>query len=298
MESILKSEDISACHDHCVQWMEETWPIYSKVMCCNSVGHKTSKVVKKAFDSLNSAIKISDTFEEIDGASTNNICSLPKGHEGNCSSSYYKNIFTSNGITNKIDWLFTTPGNNDFVFKNRHSRLFPIRLSDKQEKKIRNKDVKLKCAIPLKDASTPEMIASAVLDYLTLIFNVKGIEAYLNDKSMHYKIINPMILEHKKVLTEFYAEYDRQLFNSDGYSVCPVTGRALEVADFLLKLDDPLGIQLGHVQPRDCQQYTIRGFNVLMMSRDGNRIIGDYNFIQNEWIEKIEGILNFHKLKV
>ena len=43
-----------------------------------------------------------------------------------------------------------------------------------------NKTKKKKCAIPLKDASTPILLAQAYLDWITYIINIKDIKEHLN----------------------------------------------------------------------------------------------------------------------
>jgi tetrahydromethanopterin S-methyltransferase subunit B len=298
MISILNNDDVNACNAHADEWLNNIWPEYANVLCCKEVGGSKSDTLKTAFDHLTSVTDIEETMDELRALTTRNICSLPKGHTGRCSCSYYKHIFKSKTVQCKIDWIFCTPGNNDFVFKNRHSRLFPIRLSDTQEKSIRNKNIKLKCAIPLKDASTPQMIASAMLDYMTLMLNVKGVNEHIDKNNKYTAMIIPMIDAHKPTLSSFYASHNRTLFDADGFTLCPVTGRTLNMDDFFTDIDHPCGIQLGHVQPRGCQQYTVRGLNVLLMCRDGNRIIGDNNFLQDNWLTNIMNIVNFQKLKL
>jgi hypothetical protein len=52
-----------------------------------------------------------------------------------------------------------------------------------------------------------------------------------------------------------------------------------------------IGTQLKRAPPKAA----IRGGNILLMSRDGNRIIGDYNFTEDIWIKKLRNILAFHR---
>lgn len=297
MSSIIKNEFIDACECHAQQWKEREWGYYETLMCCKEVDRKTDKTVKIAYEALRAETEITDTLEEVLAVQKAKLCCLPKGHGGKCTCNVHTTIFNNKTISCKMEWIYSTPGNNDFVFKNRSHRLFPIRLSDTMEKEIRNKDKKLKCAIPLKDASTPEFLVSAYIDYLTLLLNVKGIDKYLNKECAHYKMMLPVITAHKTHMAQYYKKHNKHIFETEGYSVCPVLGNIIESSHLLEGRDHPDGIQLGHVQPRSCHEYTIRGGNVLLMSRDGNRIIGDYNFTDDVWIEKLRTILEFHSLE-
>jgi hypothetical protein len=295
MPSILHNVFVDACEAHAEQWKENNWEYYTTVMCCSAVGRKNSKTVEKGYNALVSAMEVEDSLEAVLEGQHAKLCVLPKNHPGKCTSNAHASIINNKTVACKLEWIYCTPGNNDFVFKNRSDRLFPIRLSDSMEKVVRNKEVKLKCAIPLKDASTPEFLASAYLDYLTVIMNVRGIEQYLNEKSAYYKLMLPVVIAHKEVMASYYRSNKKMIFDEEGFSVCPVTGNRFDIEHFLLDRDHPDGVQLGHVEPRSCYEYTIRGGNVLLMSRDGNRIIGDYSFLENEWIEKLKSILSFHE---
>jgi len=77
------------------------------------------------------------------------VCVLPKGHEGNCEINYNK-IFKKTNITNKLigsiqHAIYTTPGNDDYVYKNRASRLYSVVLSKEEEIKIKDKKIKKMC---------------------------------------------------------------------------------------------------------------------------------------------------------
>lgn len=171
--SIFDNKYINSCRKQEETWKKEYWLYYSRIFCCKDLTDKIRfSTVKKAIECIDS--KITETEEEILKNVIPLKCCLPKLHEGRCQSNVNK-IFTNKTIRNKLSWVFTTPGNDDYIFKNRCSRLFPIRFSDSYEKLLKNKNKKLKCAIPLKDASTPELIMSCYLDYLTLFLNVKGI---------------------------------------------------------------------------------------------------------------------------
>lgn len=74
--------------------------------------------------------------------------------------------------------IMESPGADDYVIKNRASRLFPIAISSFYEKKLRNKNVKLKAAIALKEFTTPFCLATAYLDWIVFILNVKDMSKY------------------------------------------------------------------------------------------------------------------------
>jgi len=97
-------------------------------------------------------------------------CILPKNHSGKCSYDIFPKIFQKNEITDKLKTsircsIYSTPGDDDYVYKNRASRLYPIMLSNEIQKKIRNTKIKKKCAIPLKESSSPILLAQAYIDY-------------------------------------------------------------------------------------------------------------------------------------
>jgi len=294
--SLLSQKSLYDCKTHYIEWKKDNWSYYTSILCCKPLTRKcTCKVVETAYNALKSVTNIEETCEEIYQTTTNKMCVLPKGHVGKCCCNPHKQIFNNATISCKLDWIYSTPGNNDFVYKNRSDRLFPIVLTDEQEKKIRNKNTKLKCAIPLKDASTPEMLASAFLDYITLVMSVYDVDKFLNEKSKYLDMMKQIIEQHKVYMATFYKDYNKVVFDKEGHTVCPVTGERFIIGDFLLDRDHPNSIQLGHVQPRTDARYTIRGGNILLMSRDGNRIVGDNDFTQDEWLENIKKILKFHE---
>ena len=294
--SVLSQKSLEECKRHATEWKDEKWSCYTDILCCKALTKKcTYKVVETAYAALSSVVNIEETCEQIYESTKSKLCVLPKGHVGKCCCAPHKQMFNNATISCKLDWIYSTPGNNDFVYKNRSDRLFPIVLTDEQEKKVRNKNTKLKCAIPLKDASTPEMLASAYIDYMTLIMNVRGVGKFLNDKSKYLQMLKPVIENHKAYMTTYYKQFNKVVFDKDNHTICPVTGARFAIEDFLLDRDHPNSIQLGHVQPRTDERYTIRGGNILLMSRDGNRIVGDNDFTQEEWLQNIKNILKFHE---
>lgn len=264
----------------------ESNPHYLNLMCLNEI--KTSKRDIINNDCLKSVIKLPHRDN------LNNLCCLPKYHNGSCSKHYP--IFVNNPISKKLissvnTAIYSTTGNDDYVYKNRASRLYPIVLSKQEELKIKDKNDKKKCAIPLKDASTPLLLAQAYLDYMTFIVNIKEIQGLLIENPEIFDMINL----NKKYLIENYKS--RRIFNEEGYSICVILGNEIKLNDvsnpdrdnrFDINEND---IQLGHNYPRSENYVSIRGLNLLPMSRQGNRIIGEEVFTEDIWINKLKSII-------
>lgn len=228
-------------------------------------------------------------------------CVRPVGHTGNCHHKF-NSLFKKNDITNKlissIDLaIYTSPGNDDYVYKNRCSRLYKNVLSSDQEKKIRNKNEKKKCALPLKDASTPILLAQAYLDWITYIVNITDIKKHLNITEHTNSLILEMTDRNKEHLISVYL--NRTIFNPiDGCSICAITRNVITLND----VSDPTrdnrihisdnDIQLGHNYPRTDEYVSIRGENLLPMSRRGNLVIGEKVFTQDLWISELKQIVN------
>ena len=260
---------------------------YSQLLCLNEISNT------KNYEEDYSRIKehITDSYSEIMEYSKDKLCTLHKGHTGPCTFSPHLKLFANTKIHNKItSSIYNTPGNDDYVFKNRASRLFPIVLSDSAEKQIRNKNTKLKCAIPLKEHSTPFLLATAYVDFLVLIVNVKGIEINESDYSR-------VLESHKTFLMGYYFNKSRKIFSDDGYTICPVTFHEFSVNDIADASRDSRfnpqnnDAQLGHIIPRNESQFTIFGTNILLMSRRGNLIIGEYSILSETWINELKGII-------
>lgn len=227
-------------------------------------------------------------------------CVLPKGHTGVCTHKL-DSLFVKNKWTEKLKQslekaIYYTPGNDDYVYKNRCSRLYKNVLSDEQQKKIRDKTIKKKCAIPLKDASTPILLAQAYIDWFTFFVNIKGIEEHLNTKDSKYASVMEMLKKNKNHLVEAYKH--RKIFDKDGYTICVITRKQCTIDDFAdpdrdnrMDIKDT-DIQLGHNMSRDDTYVTIRGENLLPMSRRGNLIVGERVFTENKWIEELKQILS------
>ena len=230
------------------------------------------------------------------------VCVLPKNHTGSCSKDYSsifkKNDATTKKLISKINLaIFSTPGESkEYVYKNRASRLFGIVLAGHEEAKIRNTTEKKACAIPLNEASTPVLLAQAYVDWMTYIMNIRGIDEYLDTTYVHHSAVKTLLSEHKEYLKRCFP--DRKLFTDDGYAMCVVTRHELSVSD----VADPLrnnranphntDLQLGHNFPRTERYVTIRGGNLLPMTRRGNLIIGERVFTEDVWMDELRGIVS------
>jgi hypothetical protein len=228
-------------------------------------------------------------------------CVLPLGHTGKCCNKYLS-LFKKNDITNKLVRsielaIYITPGNDDYVYKNRSSRLYENVISSKEEKKIRDKNEKKRCAIPLKDTSSPILLAQAYLDWITFIVNIKDVTEHLNIKKGVNKDILALISKNKEHLVSVFGRFNRTVFDSSGNSICVITRNIIKISD----VSDPTrdnrvnmsdnDIQLGHNNPRTDEYVSIRGENLLPMSRRGNLIIGERVFTQDIWISELKQIL-------
>ena len=287
-----------ACEAYAVEWENgEEGEYYKKILCCKEVssGKNSENTIKSSFIKIEKFI--TNSFEEVYNKVENPKCVLPLDHKGKCCDNIHTIIFKNNLSVKNIKKIntsiYSVPGNDDYIYKNRSTRNFPIALSCAVETKMRNKKIKLACAIPLRDRSTSFMTATAYTDYVTYILNIRGIrELVLKDLKPEYHAYLDMLDKHKEHLKQYFKSKNRKIFNEQGYVICPVIGKEITIDDITGKTDE---IQLGHCVPRNDSQYTIRGCNILLMTRDGNRIIGDYEFCQDGWKEYIRNILDFHQ---
>jgi len=293
------------CRIKALEWESdaEQGQYYNGILCGKELTTRQNSEadVKKAYDKMIPFLSSDESFEKVKAEVKLPLCMLNKGHTGKCNCSPYKELFSKfhKSVPGKIETsIFSTPGNDDFIFKNRSNRNFPIQLSGEQESKIRDKKKKLSCAIPLRDGSTPLMQAAACLDWITQMINITGVRANLKDMGDQGAFVR-MLDEHKIVLDARFRAFNRRLFNETGETICPVTNHLIRLDDIQSRDDSrtcprPTDIQLGHCIPRSDNEYTIRGFNICMMTRDGNRIVGDSPFCSDEWLEKLRAIVNFH----
>jgi hypothetical protein len=277
---------------------------YKALFCFKECHNEcTTKSITEAFERIQPYI--SNSLEEILSNNKRRLCVLTKDHKGKCESEPNKIFIKTDPTAKKVIssialCVYITPGDDDYVYKNRASRLFPIPLSKTLEKTIRNKEVKLRCAIPLCEYTTPFLMATAYIDWMCYTLSISDISAILNPSPIqqHQEFINLLLSTHKTYLENAFLKYNRRIFDQDGKTICAVKRNILltrNMADIsrdnrvLIDLDD---IQMGHIESRSDQHFTIRGLNLTMMTREGNRIIGEDSFVENLWIEKLKKIVS------
>ena len=275
---------------------------YKHLFCLKPTNSKVQqKNITAAYKNIEKFI--SNPIEEVLSNNPSKLCVLRKDHKGKCCAE--PKIFKKNKLTDKLKKSITqcisqAPGNDDLVYKNRSSRTFPIPLSKKDEKKIRDKKIKLKCAIPMCEYSTPFMIATAYVDWMCYVCSVSDIAEHINpvlsEEINAYK--STLLNEHKQFIIGEFKKHNRTVFDSDGNTICAITKAKIitkNISDITrdnrveIEQED---IQMGHIISRTDRQFTTRGLNVVMMSREGNRIIGEDNFEKNDWLVKLEKIVD------
>lgn len=277
----IKCHNYKNCLNNEILWLNKHLEYYQELLCLSKINNKTNFTLNKSMNNLKNLIN-----EEItDFEYSNFLCILPKNHDGKCKKDVHSLLFNNNSIKNIFNYIYTTPGNDGYIYKNRSSRLFPIQISSDNEKRIKNKEIKLKCSIPLKDASSPILLASCYLDILTLVLHINGIEKFINNGI--YTIYKQIINKHKNYLINYYT--NRTIFINN-FTVCPILKKELNITE-LISNDRNNSIQLGHLIPKTDTEYTLRGLNILLMSRRGNMILGDYNFLEDKWISELKFIV-------
>lgn len=279
---------------------------YKHMLCLREVGEKIrTSTIMTAYKGLQD--KITNSISDIQTYNRKRLCVLPIGHIGRCCSNPLTEIFLKNRTTDKIVKkvnlsILNTPGADDYVIKNRASRLFPIVLSASHEKLIRNKNVKLKAGISLREFSTPFCLASAYIDWMIYMLNVRGISIHLKKTSKYMQMYkNTDLLEfHKQFLQNYFNKKNRAAFNNRGNTCCSVTRKEINVKDIgdperdnrlLICKDD---VQMGHLIARNENHITIKGLNLSIMTREGNRIIGEYVLFDNDWIDILKKIVSYY----
>jgi hypothetical protein len=282
---------------HAQTWEEQNRAYYTGFLCCKSINNKKNSAltVKTAYDKIQH--RITNSLEEITSKIVKPICILARDHKGKCCDNIHDKMFASlpSRAKDKIDTaIYSSPGNDDYVYKNRTNRSFPIVINEADEKKLRDKKIKLSCAIPLKDYSTPLMQASAYIDFITFVLNIRGVREQVNMDI--YGAYVAILDHHKQELDSGFKLIRRKLFNNEGFTICPVTGHEFEIEDISRDSrfnPQPCDVQMGHCVPRNEHQFTLRGFNICLMTREGNRFIGDENFLENVWIAKMRSVVSF-----
>lgn len=286
-------ESFMACEAEAVEWEAEHGVYIRSVLCCKPIAGNKRDCITSDFKKFEP--HSANTSEEIKAKMEFCLCVLPTGHTGKCCKIPHAQMFVNGALGNKFDTgIYSTPGNDGIVFKNRASRLFPIAITDASERKIKNKEIRLACCIPLKDRSKPLMLASAYLDCLAICANICDIGRIKAEHS-YWDLYKDVLPAHKNHLAKYFADRNRSQFDKEGKTICPVTGHIFTVEDFTRdsrianRETDP---QLGHCLARSEERYTIRGFNISFMTREGNRLVGDHDFFKPEWINKLKNIVS------
>lgn len=278
---------------------------YKTQMCLKDVGSvapSRESTLQKAYSKLTSKSR-TNPFDEVKSHQLKRKCVLPIGHSGPCSCTMnlFKDNLTTSKIKGKIEQsIYSTPGADDYVIKNRDSRLHPIAITKGQERMIKDKNIKLSCAIPLKEQATPFQLSTAYLDYITYILNISDIDEFINKDSEHYNLCIDILNNHKLFLEEHYGIKRRKVFDSEGHTICAVLGIRLSVSNLSDPNRDnrtdirPTDIQMGHISSRCDDCYTVYGTNIVMMTRRGNLIIGEHSFIEDTWINELRSICSHH----
>ena len=293
---LYNNENYNACKFHAKNWEETEGEYYQSILCCKEIisgGKNNKKSVDASFDKIKKWV--SNDIQDIYAHILDDVCVLCKGHTGRCHNTADIFKVPKSTIDKVKTAIYSTPGNDDFIFKNRSNRLFPIMLTDSFQRKIKNKNEKLSCAIPIKDASTPLMQAGAYLDYITFLLNIQEVrEKHTKPGNIDY--LNLMD-NHKKELIKRFKANGKTIFNKDGFTICPVTGYTITLNDVSgdTRIDNnKYDIQLGHCENRNENLFTIRGFNICMMTREGNRLVGDSSFFDNSWLDTLKTVLKFN----
>lgn len=289
---LFNNESINKCYEDAEKWTEHTGNYYKSILCCKELKEKNTATLQNAYQNFQKFCV--NQYDEIESKTQCYLCVLPIGHTGKCCCNPHVKMFDKS-LKNKFDsGIYSTPGNDGYIFKNRHNRLFPIAIPDSYEREIKNKDFKLQCAIPLKDKSTPLMMAGAYLDYLVFVANVSNVNT-IKAEHEYWPLYDSILLSHKIYLNDYFASKCRKIFNANGFTECPVTGYEFVIDDFMrdcrTNVSD-IDVQLGHCIARKDTVFTIRGCNITVMTREGNRLVGDYDFFDDIWIKKLKIVVS------
>ena len=292
---IYDNPEYNSCQEKARVWAETHGQYYRNCMCLQPMeGGVSKKTAEDAYMKMEPFI--SNTIEEVIEMMQVPLCVLPVNHQGKCVCNY-NSLFTHKSFQNSLAWIGTTEGDDGYVYKNRGNRKFPIAIPDSIEKQIKNKTNKLSCAIPLKNASTNLMIATAALDYAVMHYFIEGADAVINTTFVDKfgDSLVPFFQAHRQALSAHYATIQKRVFDGDGNTICPVLHEKIKI-EHVFDPDrcNPNGIQLGHVQPRSNERFTIRGMNLLIMTRTGNRLVGEHDFTGNEWLRILQQTVFAH----
>jgi len=255
--------------------------IYSESMCLKpvkgGVGFKTFEVALNETKEYMSDEDVA-SYRNFYKTYSSPVCVLPKGHSGKCCCSYGK-FFTAK-FAKKIKDCDTTPGDDDILFKNRASRIFPIQVN-KNHYTVLNakhtwkaKGIKMKAAIPVEFGGTNFTIATAHFDFAAILLLQKGIEHKLPED------VEFMLLERAQDIIDEFRAQDIDIVDKNGQLCCPVLGCTIEPDWYETDDKNPNQIQFGHVQPIRSDKYMTRGGNVVPITRNGNLMQSDKSIQQ------------------
>ena len=268
--------------------------------------------VEKYFNEIKDYI--SNDYKDVLNYNQMRLCVLHKDHDGACSSSPYsmKKMLQPTRVSNKMETsvnscIYQVPGDTsgNSYYKNRASRLYPIVISSDTKFKIKRESSNTKVpkiCISLKEHTTPFLMATAYIDWVTYALHIYGMEENLLT-SMEEPYIGwkrKLVEDHASFLHEHFQSKNRKIFDmSSGVrkTICAVKQNVLTVDNFAdISRDNRINIdqndiQMGHIVPRNNNEYTIRGTNLLMMTREGNRAVGENDYMENNWIMRDISIL-------
>lgn len=274
----------------------ESNSVYARIMC----GQRLGKGVKETsfYEALSRLEPYQITpqekthYETFYADHSTPRCWLPRNHLERCSNrpeTYFDSLFR-----NKLADCITAPGADDVVYKNRCARYFPIQIDAASERRLRadfdlKQTVKLKAAVPLEQATTAYLSATASLDIAALILGQKEApKCELSDETLK------SLRNHYKYLVDHYKQIGIRISSSNGQLSDPWTLEPFELQWWkpVSAGKDPRQIQFGHVEPINPERYMTRGLNVIPMLRTTNIMQGDRSF--PEFVSETVRIARFH----
>ena len=106
--------------------------------------------------------------------------------------------------------------------------------------------------------------------------------------------------KHKRYIQTYFESKNRRAFNDRGNTICSVTRKEINIKDIAdVHRDNRIEIsqedvQMGHLIPRNENEITIRGLNLSVMTREGNRIIGDHVLFETTWLSILKNIVSLY----
>tara|TARA_A100001515_G_scaffold98109_1_gene78997 strand:- start:977 stop:1906 length:930 start_codon:yes stop_codon:yes gene_type:complete len=211
-------------------------------------------------------------------------CCLPKGHSGKCVKSYEK--YFGKRFQSKLADCHQAPGADDIIFKNRTNRSFPLILDKDNETIIRDRfklkqKVKLKAAIPSKQASTPLLAATACFDMAALLTHQydPNDEVFSKRNELDDFCIQKLKEHADRLNKQYKMQYNIDIFDREGYLCDPLTLQKF-MPEYWTTKDKKSSnqIQFCHVYPVRSDKFMTRGMNILPMTRRTNMQQGDEPF--------------------